>query len=215
MVDLTRDKNGKDHARLLDLVPGRSKNTYADWLTERGDDFCNGIKIAALDPFGGYKGPIDAELEDTVAVLDAFRVVKLGTTVVDEVRRRVQQDTLGHRGHEGDPLYSIQRRLRAGAENLTDKQLDRLATEPPWVCWRLVTLETRMEPCRRNRRLGSRRRGATAQRRRPRRFGWSARCEQSWGLSTGRSSGSPSPCASGSSKPTSTTATHPGSARPR
>ncbi len=72
MVDLTRDKNGKVHARLLDLVPGRSKKAYADWLTERGDDFCTGIKIAALDPFGGYKSAIDAELEDAVAVLDAF-----------------------------------------------------------------------------------------------------------------------------------------------
>ena len=144
MVDLTRDKNGKVHARLLDLVPGRSKKAYADWLTERGDDFCTGIKIAALDPFGGYKSAIDAELEEAVAVLDAFHVVKLGTTVVDEVRRRVQQDTLGHRGRKGDPLYGIQRLLRAGAENLTDKQLDRLAAaieadpahEAVYVAWR-------------------------------------------------------------------------------
>jgi len=144
MVDLTQDKNGKVHVRLLDLVPGRSKKAYADWLTERGDDFCTGIKIAALDPFGGYKSAIDAELEDAVAVLDAFHVVKLGTTVVDEVRRRVQQDTLGHRGRKGDPLYGIQRLLRAGAENLTDKQLDRLAAaieadpahEAVYVAWR-------------------------------------------------------------------------------
>ena len=54
MVDLTRDAEGKVRARLLDLVPGRSKKAYADWLTERGDDFCTGIKIAALDP-GGVK----------------------------------------------------------------------------------------------------------------------------------------------------------------
>ena len=91
MVDLTRDKNGKVHARLLDLVPGRSKKAYADWLTERGDDFCTGIKIAALDPFGGYKSAIDAELEEAVAVLDAFHVVKLPTKVTDDVRRRVKR----------------------------------------------------------------------------------------------------------------------------
>ena len=93
-----------------------------------------------------YEGlhSIDAELEEAVAVLDAFHVVKLGTTVVDEVRRRVQQDTLGHRGRKGDPLYGIQRLLRAGAENLTDKQLDRLAAaieadpahEAVYVAWR-------------------------------------------------------------------------------
>ena len=126
MVDLTRDKNGKVHARLLDLVPGRSKKAYADWLTERGDDFCTGIKIAALDPFGGYKSAIDAELEEAVAVLDAFHVVKLGTTAVDEVRRRVQQDTLGHRGRRGDALYGIRNILRAGQERLTDRQKARL-----------------------------------------------------------------------------------------
>lgn len=126
MVDLTRDAHGKVHARLLDLVPGRSKKAYADWLAERGDDFRNGIGVAALDPFGGYKAAIDDQLADATAVLDAFHVVKLGTQVVDEVRRRVQQATLGHRGRKGDPLHGIATILRAGAENLTDKQLNRL-----------------------------------------------------------------------------------------
>lgn len=128
MVDLTRDATGRIHARLLDLVPGRSKKAYADWLTARGNDFRNGIGVAALDPFGGYKAAIDDHLADATAVLDAFHVVKLGTQVVDEVRRRVQQATLGHRGRKGDPLQGIATILRAGAENLTDKQYARLAT---------------------------------------------------------------------------------------
>ncbi|PJI85575.1 transposase [Luteimicrobium subarcticum] len=126
MVDLTRDEQGKVRARLLDLVPGRSKKAYADWLEARGADFRAGIGVAALDPFGGYKAAIDDQLADTVAVLDAFHVVKLGTAVVDEVRRRVQQDTTGHRGRKGDPLLGIQTILRAGAENLTDNQWARL-----------------------------------------------------------------------------------------
>ena len=127
MVDLTRDEDGRVHARLLDLVPGRSKKAYADWLTQRAEAFRAGIQIAALDPFRGYKSAIDDELAEATAVLDAFHVVKLGTQAMDEVRRRVQQDTTGHRGRNGDPLYGIQRLLRAGAENLTDKQLERLA----------------------------------------------------------------------------------------
>jgi len=49
-------------------------------------------------------------------------VVRLGTQVVDEVRRRVQQDTVGHRGHKDDPLYKIRGLLRHGVEHLTDKQ---------------------------------------------------------------------------------------------
>lgn len=128
MVDLTRDQAGRVHARLLDLVPGRSKKAYTDWLLDRGVDFRARIEVAALDPFGGYKSAIDAELADATAVLDAFHVVKLGTQVVDEVRRRVQQDTTGHRGRKGDPLFGIQTILRAGAENLTDRQLARLET---------------------------------------------------------------------------------------
>ena len=83
------------------------------------------MKIAALDPFQGYKSAIDDQLEDAVAVLDAFHVVKLGTAAVDECRRRIQQETLGHRGRKGDPLYGIQKLLRAGAEKLTDKQWTR------------------------------------------------------------------------------------------
>ena len=127
MVDLTRDATGRVRARLLDLVPGRSSKAYADWIKERDEQFRAGVKIAALDPFAGYKKALDDELDDATAVLDAFHVVKLGTAAVDEVRRRVQQDTLGHRGRTGDPLYGIQTILRAGAENLTEKQRTRLA----------------------------------------------------------------------------------------
>ena len=52
----------------------------------------------------------------------------LGTQVVDEVRRRVQQEQLGRRGHKNDPLYTIRGLLRHGVEHLTDRQQRRLAT---------------------------------------------------------------------------------------
>ncbi|MEW1856874.1 transposase [Pseudarthrobacter oxydans] len=107
---------------LLDLVAGRPGKAYADWLTARGEGFTAGIKTAALDPFRGYAGAIRDELPEAITVLDAFDVVKLGSAMVDEVRRRVQQDTLQHRGRKGDPLYSIRRTLQIGGEHLTDKQ---------------------------------------------------------------------------------------------
>lgn len=127
MVDLSRDSKGKTRARLLDLVPGRSGAVYAEWLKSRNEAFRAGITVATLDPFHGYKNALDDELEDAIAVLDAFHVVKLGTAAVDEVRRRVQQETLGHRGRKGDPLYGIRNVLRCGEEKLTDKQKARLA----------------------------------------------------------------------------------------
>jgi transposase len=126
MVDLTRDNDGRLHARLLDVVPGRSGTAYADWLKAQTEVFVAGIEHAALDPFRGYANAIRDELPDAVAVLDAFHVVKLGTQLVDEVRRRVQQDILGRRGHKNDPLYKIRGLLRHGAEHLTARQLARL-----------------------------------------------------------------------------------------
>lgn len=126
MVDLTRDQAGCVRARLLDLVPGRSGAVYRDWLKARGQAFRDQVEVATLDPFHGYKNAIDDQLDDAVAVLDAFHVVKLGTQAVDEVRRRVQQQTLGHRGLKGDPLSGIRTILRAGAEHLSDRQQARL-----------------------------------------------------------------------------------------
>ena len=127
MVDLSRDEHGNTRARLLDLVPGRSGETYRTWLRARGAAFRARVEVATLDPFHGYKNAIDDQLEDARAVLDAFHVVKLATQVVEEVRRRVQQETRGHRGRKNDPLYRIRNILRAGEENLTDRQRARLA----------------------------------------------------------------------------------------
>ncbi len=128
MVDLTRDPHGQLHARLLDVVPGRTGTAYAGWLKDQSNTFTAGIKHASLDPFRGYANAIRDELPDVVAVLDAFHVVKLGTQVVDEVRRRVQQDTLARRGHKDDPLYKIRGLLRRGREHLSEKQIAKLNT---------------------------------------------------------------------------------------
>ena len=128
MVDLTRDQHGRVHARLLDLVPGRSGKVYGDWLTARGPAFRAAVGVATLDPFHGYNNAIDEHLADATSVVDPFHIVKLGTAAVDEARRRVQQDTTGHRGRAGDPLYRIRTLLRAGAERLTERQRARLAT---------------------------------------------------------------------------------------
>ncbi len=102
MVDLSRDQAGCLHARLLDAVVGRSGTVYKAWLKAQPDGLVAGVETAALDPFRGYANAIRHGLPDAIAVLDAFHVVRLGTQVLDEVRRRVQQDTLGRRGHKHD-----------------------------------------------------------------------------------------------------------------
>ncbi len=146
MVDLTRDANGQVRARLLDLVLGRSGPAYAGWLDARPKPFRVGIKHAALDPFRGYANALRDSLPDATQVLDAFHVVKLGTQVLDEVRRRVQQQQLHRRGHKDDPLYKIRGLLRHGLEHLTERQHRKLGiclelgdpngeVELAWACY--------------------------------------------------------------------------------
>jgi transposase len=78
----------------------------------------------------GYAKAIRDELPDPVAVLGAFHVVKLGTYVVDEVRRRALQDTLSRRGHKDDPLYKIPGLLRRGRQHLNERQVTKTEQLP-------------------------------------------------------------------------------------
>src|SRR5215217_3479953 len=90
------------------------------------EPFPAGVGIAALDLFSGYSNAIRDELEDATAVLDAFHVVRLGLKAMEQTRRRVQQEQLGHRGRKPDPLYRIRNALRAGADKLTARQIERI-----------------------------------------------------------------------------------------
>ncbi len=112
MVDLTLHPNETGEpvvrARLLDLVPGRSGVTYTTWLKDRGEAFRARVEVATLDPFHGYKNAIDDQLQDARSVLDAFHVVRLGTKMVDDVRRRVQQDIHGDAARRKSPGLLIE-----------------------------------------------------------------------------------------------------------
>ena len=66
------------------------------------------------------------QLQDATNVLDACHIVKLAGDAPGEVSRRVQQDTTGHRGRTGDPLYQIRLLLRASRDRLTKRQQERL-----------------------------------------------------------------------------------------
>ena len=116
--------NGR--ARLLDVVEGRSGKALCGWISDRDQGWRDGITIAALDPFRGYATALRTGLPQATRVLDAFHVVRLGLDAVDQVRRRIQQETLGHRGHAGDPLFRIRRLLRRGYDHHTERSWARL-----------------------------------------------------------------------------------------
>lgn len=49
-----------------------------------------GVRVDVLDTFQGDKTAIGDKLQDAVAVLNAFHIVKPGTSAIDERRRRIQ-----------------------------------------------------------------------------------------------------------------------------
>jgi transposase len=127
IIDLTPVRDGAGSARLLDMVEGRSKQVFTGWLQAQTSRFRNGIEVVAMDGFTGFKTAAAEQLPAAVAVMDPFHVVALAGDALDRARQRVQQDTCGHRGRTGDPLYGIRRVLRTGADLLTDKQRARLS----------------------------------------------------------------------------------------
>jgi transposase len=126
IVDLTPVVDGSGRARLLDLVAGRSAAALTSWLAERTPAFRTQVEIVAMDGFGGYKNAAVTAVPDAVTVMDPFHVVALAGAKLDLCRQRVQQDTTGHRGRAGDPLYRVRRTLRTRTTLLTTRQKARL-----------------------------------------------------------------------------------------
>ena len=126
IIDLTGIRDGTGPARLLDMVQGRSKQALKTWLADRPKAWRDAVEVVAMNGFTGFKTATSEELPDAVAVMDPFHVVRLAGDALDQCRRRVQQDSRGHRGRSGDPLYSARRTLHTGAGLLTDNQTTRL-----------------------------------------------------------------------------------------
>jgi len=112
--------------RLLDVVADRTRAAVDRWLGARTHDWLAGIATVALDPWRGYASALVAPLGHSRVVADHFHAVRLANTAVDQVRRRTQQATLGHRGRKPDPLYRIRKLLLAAAEQLTSRGRVRL-----------------------------------------------------------------------------------------
>ncbi len=119
LVDLER-------GRLLDVVADRTRAAVDGWLGARPAAWLAQVGTVALDPWRGYASALVAPLGHATVVVDHFHAVRLANVVVDQVRRRVQQATLGHRGRKRDPLYRIRKLLLTAAEQLTQRGRVRL-----------------------------------------------------------------------------------------
>jgi transposase len=111
---------------LLDVVADRTRAAVHSWLDARPRDWLAQIGTVALDPWRGYASALVVPLGHARVVVDHFHAIRLANAVVDQVRRRTQQATLGHRGRKPDPLYRIRKLLLAAAEQLTSRGRVRL-----------------------------------------------------------------------------------------
>ena len=112
--------------QLLDVVPGRSGVGPRVWLAEQGSSWLAEVAFATLDLSGSYRAVFDAMVPDATQVADPFHVVKLANDKLDECRRRVQNETFGHRGWKSDPLYRCRRLLTKADERLDDEGREKL-----------------------------------------------------------------------------------------
>ena len=126
MIDLTPVRHRSGPARLVDVVPGRSKKVLKTCLSQRDQEWRGRVEVVAMDGFTGFKSAAGEELPQARAVMDPFHVVSLAASKLDECRRRIQRAITGRRGRAGDPLYRARRTLHTGADLLTDTQARRL-----------------------------------------------------------------------------------------
>jgi hypothetical protein len=117
-----------ERALLLDVVAGRERQG-GQGLAGRARP-----RLARRPARRGRRSPPGlsptgslAHLGQATVVVHHFHAVALARCAVDDVRRRVQNETLGHRGRKGDPLYGIRRLLLVGAERLGERGWARLA----------------------------------------------------------------------------------------
>ena len=112
--------------QLIDIVPGRTAESAASWFRSQPSEWREGIRWAVLDMSGPYRTAYREVLPHALQVADPFHVIRLANQRLDEVRRRVQNETLGHRGRKDDPLYRIRRLLTAAHERISDRGRTRL-----------------------------------------------------------------------------------------
>jgi transposase len=115
-----------EQGRLLEVVADRTRAAVHSWLDARSRDWLAQVTTVALDPWRGYASALVVPLGHATVVVDHFHAIKLANTVVDQVRRRTQQATLGHRGRKPDPLYRIRKLLLTAADQLTSRGRERL-----------------------------------------------------------------------------------------
>jgi transposase len=115
-----------DRRRVIDLFEGKSAARLRNWCSRRPKNWLAGVRVVALDLTDTYRAGLAPHLSHSLHVADPFHVTRVGNRTVDLVRRRVQNEQLGHRGRKVDPLFKIRKLLLKGAERLDEQGRERM-----------------------------------------------------------------------------------------
>ena len=115
-----------DRRKVIDLFEGRSAAKLRRWTSRRTKRWQRGVQVVALDLTDTYRSGLSPHLAHATRVADPFHVTRVANRMVDQVRRRVQNETLGHRGRKADPLFRIRKLLIKGEERLDDRGREKL-----------------------------------------------------------------------------------------
>ena len=111
---------------MIDLIPGNAAADLRRWTENADERWLRGVEVVATDLAESFRAGLSPHLSHAQRVADPFHVVRVGNRCLDKVRRRVQNETLGHRGRKDDPLYRIRKLLLAGDERLDERGSNRM-----------------------------------------------------------------------------------------
>ena len=115
---------------MIDMVEGNAAADLRRWTANADPAWLAGIEVVATDLAESFRAGLSPHLDHATRVADPFHVVRVANRCLDKVRRRVQNETLGHRGRKHDPLYRIRKLLLTGSERLDERGHDRLLLGP-------------------------------------------------------------------------------------
>ena len=111
---------------LIDMVKGNTASDLRKWCEKQSEEWLAGVGTVSIDLTDSYRSGLSPHLNHALRVADPFHVVRVANRCLDKVRRRVQNETLGHRGRKDDPLYRIRKLLLKGSERLDEQGRERM-----------------------------------------------------------------------------------------
>jgi transposase len=115
-----------ENHQIIDILPSRKYTDVAGWIDKQAEAWKQRIIFGALDMSATYAAVYSVILPRALQVVDSFHAVQVANRALDAVRRRVQTETLHHRGRRDDPLYRARRILLMAEEKLDEEATDRL-----------------------------------------------------------------------------------------